>query len=69
VHRHNLAVSLAVGDRIDLGRIYVDLRAQEIVGVYTWLSAAHTTPGWGTLADPWLPKVPLLGVDVGMELR
>jgi hypothetical protein len=36
--------------------------------LYTWSSDPHTTGGLGTLADPWLPKAPVLSVDLGARL-
>lgn len=68
VHRNNLGMALSVGYRFDLGRLYLDLRLHEIGLVYTWTSDEHTLPGLATLADPWLPRVPVFSVDLGMEV-
>ncbi len=69
VDRFNLAAALAVGHRFDLGRAWLDLRAQEILGVCTWTSDPHTEPGFATVADPWMPKVPLITLDLGVDVR
>jgi hypothetical protein len=69
VRRHNVAVAVALGDRFDLGgRVYLDARLHEILGVYTWTSDPHTDPGLGTVLDAWLPKTPVVSLDVGLYL-
>ena len=52
VHRNNIAGQIDAGYRFRVkGPAYIDLRTSEIVAVYSWLSADHTTGGWATLAE------------------
>jgi hypothetical protein len=68
IHRNTFAGEIDIGYRFGLrGPFYIDLRAGMITAVYSWLSEAHTTGGWATIADPSLPKSPLLSLDFGMK--
>jgi len=69
IHRNNLAGEIDVGYRFHLkGPTYLDLRLNEIVTVYSWLSQEHTLPGWASVFGKSLPKNPLLSLDFGLQL-
>lgn len=68
VHRPTVAAAAEAGYRFELGRLYLDLRAHELLGLRTWSSEPHTLGGWATLGSPWIPKAPLLSLDLGVAL-
>lgn len=69
VHRRNVAGTVTLGHRWNFGSVYFDARAHELLAIYTWSTDPHTEPGGATLADPWLPKVPLFSFDLGFNFR